>query len=132
MVTRVHGAPRQGMWFSADVRVLTITATNGAFLADLTAADPDVDLPNSGLEQVLEAVATRATIIGLTVEDATTLHVMVDYANAFTAGNTEADADTIEEEVAAAINAIDAPVDLSDATVDTFDGFAGLALGTPA
>ena len=128
MVDRVNGAPEQGVWFSKDVKFLTVTATGGAFLADLTAVG-QADVVNSGLEQVLEAVATRGTVIGMSVADATTVHLMVDYANAFTAGNTEATGDSVEEEVAALINEI---AGLSGATVDTFEGFTAAALGTPA
>jgi len=128
MVTRVNGGPEQGFYFSKDVRVLTITTDLSDWLADLLAPPAGV---NSGLEQVLEAVATRATVIGVTAIDDDTLHVMVDYANAFTAGNTEMTANSIEAELAAAINAIATP-NFANTTVDTFDGFAGATNGTPA
>ncbi len=32
MVVRISGAPRQGVWFSADVRFLDFTVTNGDFI----------------------------------------------------------------------------------------------------
>ena len=134
MVTRTNGAPEQGFWFSQDVRTIVITATNGDFLEDLTVktTDPrEADIPNSGLEQLIEVVQTRATVIGLSVASATEVHLLVDYANAYTAGNTEADSGSVEEEIANAIDAIGSPVDLSSTTVDTFDGFAAAALGTP-
>jgi hypothetical protein len=133
MVTRANGAPKQGMWFGADVRILTITTDLSTWLADLVAS-PDtlaqrVAAVGSGLEQALEAVAARATIIGVTVIDNDTLHVMVDYANAFTAGNTEGTSSSIEAELAVAINAIATP-NFANTTVDTFAGFAGATPGT--
>ena len=128
MVDRIKGGPDQGFWFSADVRVLTITTDNSDWLADLLAPPAGV---NSGLEQVLEAVSVRATVIGVTAIDDDVLHVLVDYANAFTAGNTESDAGTIEEEVGDAIDAITSPA-FANTTLDTFDGFAGATNGTPA
>ena len=134
MVVRTNGAPRQGVWFSADVRVLTITTDNSAWLADLTVVTTDprqADVVNSGLEQVIEAVQTRCTVIGVTAIDADTLHLLVDYANAFTAGATEGDAGSVEEEVGDAIDAISSPA-FANTTVDTFDGFAGATNGTPA
>lgn len=94
MVTRVNGAPEAGVWFSADVRFLNLDVTGGDFANDLANA-----VVNSGLEMTLEAVATRATIIGLNVVDATTLEVMVDYAQAY-------DDPAVVAEVEAAIDAL--------------------------
>ena len=134
MVVRTNGAPRQGVWFSADVRFVTITTDNSAWLADLTVTTTDprqADAVNSGLEQTLEVLATRATVIGFTAIDADTLHVMLDYANAFTAGLTEGSSGSVEEEVGAAIDAITSPA-FANTTVDTFDGFAAATNGTPA
>ena len=131
MVTRVNGAPAQGFYFSKDVRTLTVVATGGDFVNDLQVKTTDprqADVINSTLEVVIEAIATRATVIGLTVVNATTAHVMVDYANAFTAGLTEATVGSVEEEIS---DLIDADARLSVSTVDTFDGFSGLALVTP-
>ena len=129
MVTRINGAPEQGFYFSKDVRVITVDAvTGGDFVNDLTVKTTQphqAAVVNSTLEVVLEAIATRATVIGLTVVDANTCHVMVDYANAFTAGLSETDAGSVEAEIAGLINADSR---LSTATVDTFSGFAGLAL----
>lgn len=123
MVERVHGAPKQGFWFSAGVRTLEVTATGGTFLADLTAAG-QADAVNTGLEQVLEAIATRATVIAVSVASATVVNVMVDYAQAF-------DDAAVVTEVQNLINAISVP-DLSAAAIVVTDGFAGAALGTPA
>lgn len=133
MVTRTNGAPAQGFYFSKDVRTVTVVATGGDFVNDLTVAatgstDRQADVVNSTLEVVLEALATRGTVIGLTVVNATTCHVMLDYANAFTAGLTETDAGSVEAEIK---GLIDADSRLSASTVDSFDGFAGLALVTP-
>lgn len=127
MVTRVNGQPAQGIWVEKDVRIVTVTTDLSDWLADLLPGAGD----NSGLEQVLEVLATRATILGVTAVDDDTLHVMLGYANAFTAGNTEATVGSVEEEVAAAIDAIATP-NFANTTVDTFDGFAGVANGTPA
>jgi hypothetical protein len=128
MVTRVNGGPQQGFWFSKDVRVLTITTDLSDWLADLLPAPAGV---NSGLEQVLEAVSQYGTVIGVTAIDDDTLHVMVDYANQFVAGNSETDTGTVEAALAADINAIATP-NFANTTVDTFDGFAGAVNGTPA
>jgi hypothetical protein len=127
MVTRINGAPDQGFYFSKDVRTLTIVATGGDFVNDLTVKTTQphqAAVVNSTLEVTLEAVATRATVIGLTVVNATTCHVLVDYANAFTAGQTETDDPSVEKEIADLIN-LDSR--LSATTLDTFSGFAGLA-----
>ncbi len=137
MVVRVNGAPRQGLWFSAGVRVVTITVDNSAWLADLTVVSTDprqADVINSGLEQTLEVLATRGTVIGFTAVDADDLHVMVDYGQAYdpdsvTLGNQVAQ--DIDAEITAAINAITSPA-FANATVDVFDGFTGVANGTPA
>jgi hypothetical protein len=126
MVDRVNGAPKQGFYFGSGIKVLQVTATAGDFLADLTVPGT-ADVVNSGLEQVLEAIATRATVIAVSVASATVVHVMVDYANAF--GATD---DAIGLEVEALINAIATPVDLSAAAVVVNGGFASAALGTPA
>jgi hypothetical protein len=127
MVTRVNGQPIQGVWVERDVRVVTITTDLSDWLADLLPGAGD----NSGLEQVLEVLATRGTILGVTAVNDDDLHVLMGYANAFTPGNTEGTANSVEAEVAAAIDAIATP-NFANTTVDTFDGFAGVAFGTPA
>jgi hypothetical protein len=123
MVERVHGAPKQGFYFSAGVRTLQVTATGGTFLADLTAAGQD-DAVNTGLEQVLEAIATRATVIAVSVASATVVHVMVDYAQAF-------DDAAVVTEVQGLIDAIATP-NLSASAIVVANGFAAAAQGTAA
>lgn len=128
MVTRINGAPAQGVFFSKDVRFLSVTATNGDFLADLQVKTTDprqADVINSGLEQALEAVATRGTIIGISVASATVVQVIVDYAQAY-------DDAAVVTEVQDLIDLVAAPVDLLSAAIVVNSGFATAALGTPS
>jgi len=118
MVTKINGLPTRGFWFSKDVKTVTVVSTGGDFIDD---AD-GVNGVDSALEQVLEVLQTRATVIALSITNATTIQVIVDYANAFTAGLTEATSGSVEEEVSVAIDLI---AGLSSTTVDTFDGFVG-------
>jgi hypothetical protein len=113
MVDRVNGSPKEGVWFSADVRFLNVVATNGDFANDIS-----TELVDSGLEQALEALATRGTIIGLNVVNATTFEVMVDYAQAYD------DTDVVAE-VEALIDAVASPVNLSSAAITVNTLFAG-------
>ena len=136
MVVRVNGAPRQGVWFSADVRFVELTVSGGAFEADLTVTSTDprqADVVNSGLEQVLEVFSTRGNVIALSVASATVLHVMVDYGQAIDplAGSAVGNqtAQNIEVELEAAINAISG---FSAAAIVLESGFAAAALGTPS
>ena len=140
MVTRVNGGPVQGVWFSKDVRFIDVTCTNGgvSFLSELLAspidtnADDILDNVNGKLEQALEVIATRGTIIGLTVTGANTFSVIVDYAQAFdgqTFGPGAGVEDgTVGEQVQFAINAI---ADLSATGLTVEEGFVSNALGTP-
>ena len=123
MVTRVNGAPRQGVWFSADVRFINVTATNGgtSFLTELDDS-PTAGGVNGKLEQAIEALETRGTVIGLNVTGASTFSVIVDYAQAYD------DADVVTEVQAL----IDAITDLSVSGLAVTEGFGGAALGTPA
>lgn len=133
MITRAAGAPRQGFWFGSDIRTIFIDATNGTFLTDLTVTSTDprqADAPNSGLEQVIEVIQTRCTIIGMNVTAEKTVEFLVDYAHAFTVGNTENSVGSIEEEITDAITAIDIP-DLNGTEIAVFDGFISASLGTP-
>ena len=142
MVVRIKGAPRQGVWFSADVRFLTLTVTNGDFINDLTITTTQphqADVVNSTLEVVLEAVATRGTVIGFTVTGATVVSIMVDYAQAYdpaSAGFGNQTPIDVEAEVTALIDAFDGsgagdPADLTVSNWTTLDGFTGNALATP-
>ena len=145
MVTRTNGAPRQGVWFSADVRLVTITVTNATFLADLTvpagaATDRQADAVNSSLEVCLEAIAARGNVIGLTVIDATNLVAMVDYAQAYDPANEGLGGQAVidvEAEVIAAISSHESAtsetgLDLTCTALTILEGFAGNALGTPS
>jgi hypothetical protein len=137
MVTRINGAPRQGVWFSADVRFVSVTVTGSTtFLSDLTVTSTDprqADVVNSDLEQVAEILSTRGTVIGLTVESDLIAHFMVDYAQAYDPDNVVLGgqaAQDVNAEVDAAIVAIGATV--TSVVVATLAGFEGLAQGTPA
>lgn len=141
MVTRTNGAPRQGVWFSADVRLVSVTVDTTTFLTDLTVAatgttDRQADVPNSVLEQVIEVLQTRGTVVGMTVETASIAHFMVDYGQAIDplAGSSLGNqtAQNIEAELENAIIAIDAPANVTTCAVAVFDGFQGVAQGTPA
>lgn len=118
MVDRVNGTVEQGIWVERDVKIVTITSDNSDWVEQAGA--------DGGLEQVLEILATRGTILGVTAENADNLHVMLGYANALTAGNTELTANSVEAELAAAIDALTTPVNYANTTVDTFAGFAGV------
>lgn len=122
MVDRINGAPQTGFWFSQDVRVVRVTATAGGdFINDVTN-----EVVNSELEQVLEVLATRGTIIAVNPTAAGIVDVMLDYANAFTVGNTEATTGSVEEAIAADVDAIG---NLATIAIAVFNGFQGLALG---
>ena len=124
MTTKVNGRIEQGIWFSADVRFVQVTATGGAFLADLTAADAADDV-NTSLEKAVRALATRGTVIGLNVVSATVFEVIMDHAQAF-------DDAAVVTEVQDLIDSIDAPSDLSATAIVAVAGFVGAVPGTPA
>ncbi|MHA1289004.1 MAG: hypothetical protein ACTSPB_16570 [Candidatus Thorarchaeota archaeon] len=136
MVVRIKGAPRQGVWFSSDVVVVDVDSVTGStFLTDLTVTTTDPrqdDVVNSHLEQCIEAIATRGTVIGLTVLTDAAFSVLVDYGQGYDPDSVVLGgqaAQDIDAEITAAINAI---AGLSTAAVATFRGFTGNALGTPA
>lgn len=113
MVARVNGAPKEGVWVERNVKFLQITVTGMTAATDIAN-----EVVNSGLEQVLEAVATRGTLLGLSVASETVIHVMLGYAGAHDTTD-----DAIGLELEAAINAVATP-DLSAAAVVVADGFA--------
>lgn len=115
MVERVSGGPKQGVWFSADVRFLNVVVTGMTAVTDLGADPAGVD---SSLELVLEALATRGTVIGLAVGNETTIAVMVDYAQAYD------DAAVVTE----VQGLIDANAGLSGAAITVEEGFVAAAL----
>lgn len=84
MVVRIKGAVREGFWFSADVLVATLTVTNGGagFLVDLAAAGTLAGV-DSELEQIIEAIQARGTVIGLHASGEAVLQVMIDYGQGF-------------------------------------------------
>ena len=137
MVTRVNGAPRQGVWFSSDVAFISVTVTGTTtFLSDLTitSTDPrEADVVNSDLEQVIEVLSTRGTVIGMTVQTDLIAHFIVDYGQAFDPDNVDLGGQTAQDinaEIDAALVAIGATVTTVIVAVER--GFAPLALGTPA
>ncbi len=91
MVIRVQGGPQEGLWFSADVVFAELSVSGATFETDLAGGDdggigenpPVGDEVNSSLEVVLEAVATRGTVIGVDVESETIVHLLIDYAQAY-------------------------------------------------
>ena len=124
MVDRVNGGPLQGTWFSADVRFIDFTTTNGgtSFLTELLDS-PTGNNVNGKLEQALEAIATRGTVIGLNVTGANTFSVIVDYAQAY-------DDAAVQTEVEGLIDGI---TDLSGTSIiEVTEGFVANVLGTPA
>lgn len=74
MTTRVNGGIESGQWFSTgDVRYFSLA--NAGFLA------AEEGVPNSTLEQAVELVQTLGSIVILQVENATALHICLDYAS---------------------------------------------------
>ncbi len=84
MVVRVKGAVREGLWFSADVVFATLTVTNGGagFLVDLAAAGTAAGV-DSELEQVIEAIQTRGSVVGLHATGEAVIQVIIDYGQAY-------------------------------------------------
>jgi len=130
MVDRVNGYIQQGVWFEQDVRFLSVTVTAAAtFLTDLvttTNGSPDAGelavAVNSELEQLTEAVATRGTLLGLSVASDVIVNVIVGYGQAY-------DDAAVLTEVEALIDAINGSF---TAAITVEEGFAAAALGTPA
>ncbi len=84
MVTRVNGGVVEGLWFSADVTFAELSVTGATFATDVATPAPD-----SSLELVIEAVQSRGTVIGISVESETIVHLIIDYAQAYgTSGTT--------------------------------------------
>ena len=121
MVVRVNGSPQQGLWFEQDVRILQIT-TDASDWIEQAGVD-------GGTEQVLELIAERCTILGVTFGSADDLWVMCGYANAYTVGNTQATSGSVEEALAAGINLIATP-NYANTTVAVLAGFSGIVPDT--
>jgi len=135
MVVRINGAPRQGVWFSADVRFVSVTVDTTTFITDLTVTSTDprqADVVNSDLELVIEVLSQRGTVIGLTVVSTTVAQFIVDYGQAIDplAGSSLGGqvAQNIEAEIEAAVIA---NTTATTAAVAVFDGFSGTAQSTP-
>ena len=135
MVTRVNGARLQGVWFSKDVRFIGVTCTNGgtSFLTEL-GDSPTAGGVNGKLEQAIEAIETRGTVIGLNVSGANTFDVIVDYAQAYDGATTALGQGTLTDAaVIAEVEAlIDGITDLSVSGLTVQTGFAAAAAGTPS
>ena len=151
MVTRINGSVRQGVFFSKDVKFMTLSCTGATFLADLvldsdTAVTPGVGSTQriaavgSALEQVVEIVAQRATVIGVHVGGAngsttTDVELMLDYAGAYPVGTDASDVGvdggTILEQLQFDITAIDSPTDITAVAVTVAEGFFPATPGTP-
>ncbi len=135
MVVRTNGAPRQGVWFSADVRFVQLTVTGGDFVNDLTIVTSDprqADVVNSGLEQVIEILQTRGTVIGLSVASATVSQFIVDYGQAIDPLAGSALGNQTAQNIASELEtAIDAISGFSSAALVVEEGFAQAALVTP-
>lgn len=123
MTTKVHGKIKQGMWFSKDARVVKLSIGTGTtnFLADLTAIDAGTQ--GTDLEEVVQMLATRSTIIGLTVFNETDIHVLVDYANAL-------DDVAVQDLLKADIETLASVT--SDVYIGVEEGFTSNSLGEPA
>lgn len=140
MTLRVNGIPEQGVWVSQDVLFVTTTVTGAVFLNDLSKGNEatviiaDVEY-KTGLQVVADVLQTRGTLIGLTVEDGTNAHWMLDYGQAVS----QVDPDDIAAELEALINgqvvmdgAGTATVTLSAAAISFETGFGPVAPGVPA
>ena len=121
MVVRVNGSPQQGLWFEQDVRILQIT-TDASDWIEQAGVD-------GGTEQVLELIAERCTILGVTFGSADDLWVLCGYANAYTVGNTHATSGSVEDLLGQAIDAISSPA-YANTTVAVFAGFGGIVPDT--
>ena len=122
MVDRINGAPGQGVFFSKDVRFVSVACTNAndGFLDELVDSPSGLGV-NGDLEAVLEIIAQYGTIIGLTVTGTGACAVMVDYGQQFDDAAVQTAVDT----------AIEAIAGLSANTLTVESGFAPAALGTP-
>ena len=122
MVTRISGLPRQGLWFSSDIATVRIETTGGDFINDVNGVNPP---QSNALEDILQILAQYGTIIGMSIESATVVHVMVDYAQPLISD------DTIETALVSAIDNIDLSSEspsgpnLSNTDITIFDGFRG-------
>jgi len=119
MTTRISGLPRQGLWFSADIITMRIEVVGGDFINDVNGENP---AQSSALENILRVVSQYGTVIGMSVESATVVHIIADYAQKF---------EGLQATLEKMINDIDlsneqlAGPNLSEANVTVYDGFRG-------
>lgn len=118
MTDKVNGSVVQGVWFSPGVNVfsLTVTDAGGAVAPTTFVADATTEVVSSRLESVLSVVSTRGTILGISVESDTVVHVMIDTSHAIEEVG-------IAAELQTAIAAVSA--DIQTAAIVVFDGFRG-------
>ena len=139
MVTRINGAPAQGVFFSKDVRFVSVTIDTGttAFLTDLTVTSTSprqADAPNSDLEQIVEIMSQRGSVIGMTVASDSVVNFMVDYGQAIDPLAGTAIGNQTAQGVGAALE-LEIETNLATVTAATIavqQGFAPAGLGAPA
>lgn len=73
MTIKVNGQPEQGVWFERDVSFVSITSD----ATDFEVADFSVNGP---VEKVLQVMQTRGTILGLSRETDSILHIVYGHA----------------------------------------------------
>lgn len=119
MTQKVNGSIKQGFWYSRDVRFLKIEIADDAAAVTATdfVTDATTEVVNSRLEGIVELASARGTVMGITVESATVVHMVVDVNSAYGEAG-------IADELKAAIE-LDA--DIATATVTEFEGFEGRA-----
>ena len=122
MVTKVNGFPQRGVWFSADVAFLNINVTGGDFVNDCDG----VNGADSDLEAILELVQQHGTVIALSLESATEVNLMVDYAQQYATDGTTIGNGPASTIVTDLVTAIDAIAGLSGTAVVVADGFVAL------
>lgn len=73
MVSRVNGGVRAGQNLTGHLEFLKIVSTSATYL-------DESDVPNSDLEVVTRLIMQRGTIVILSVESNTTIHVAMENA----------------------------------------------------
>lgn len=81
MIDRINGKIVEGVWFSQDVVFATLTVTGLTALVDLAATGAAA--VGSDLEQIVELLEQRGTVIGLHANGETTVQLILDYGQAF-------------------------------------------------
>ena len=86
MVDRVKGTVQEGLWFSADAIFATLTVTGATYLADLALSGAAA--VGSDLEQTIEILEQRGTVLGFFVDAETVVQVILDYGQALGSSGT--------------------------------------------